>query len=67
MKIYYVSWVEHGGGQYIPADSVCGGDYCADKHGVDIITATSAKIAKAVVERVRPRAKVKRPKTLCDA
>jgi hypothetical protein len=67
MKIYSVSWVERGRGQYIPPDPVCGGDFYADEQGTDIITATSAKIAKAAVEMVRPNAKVKRPCVISDA
>ena len=67
MKIFSVSWVERGGGQYISPDPVCGGDYYADKHGTDIITARTAKIAKDAVEMVRPNAKVKRPMVVCDA
>lgn len=67
MKIFAVSWVARERGQYIPPDPVCGGDYYADKHGTDIITATNAKIAKVAVEMARPCAKVKRPTVLCDA
>ena len=67
MKIYSVSWVERGGGQYIPPDPICGGDSYSDKHGTDIITASTEKIAKVAIEKARPSAKVKRPMFICYA
>ncbi len=67
MKIFSVSWVERGAGQYVPPDPVGGGDYYADKYGTDIITASNAKTAKEAVEMVRPNAKVYRPRAVCDA
>ncbi len=67
MNIYEVSWKIKGGGAYVWPNVGGGGDYHKDIHGKEIITARTAKIAKSVVEAVRPGAKVERPKMICPA
>lgn len=58
MNIYKVSWVITGGGDYIPPDPCVGGDYHSDLYGWDIVTASTAKIAKAAILIARPTARV---------
>ena len=66
LYIYKVDWVVVGGGPYVPADPVAGGDYNSDLYGSDLITAADAKTAKKAVELGRPKSKVKRPRKLCQ-
>jgi len=64
IKVYQVNWRIPDGGQYIPPDSVGGGDYYRDKYRTDIIPATSIKMAREIVEEARPSAKVTKVKIL---
>jgi hypothetical protein len=65
--MYSVKWIKKNAGKYLPPDFGGGGDYYADVCGEDIVTCTTAKKAKAVVEKVRSGAKVSRPVKICEA
>jgi hypothetical protein len=58
IKVYQVNWSVPNGGQYVPPDPVSGGDYCRDEYGLDIVPATSMKMARSIVEKARPQAVV---------
>lgn len=58
MNTYKVSWKIIDGGEYVPPDPCCGGDYFSDKYGMDIITINTKKAARNVVKKARPSAKI---------
>lgn len=66
IKVYKVKWCIIDGGQYVPPDPVSGGDYYRDAYGMDIIPALTVKMAKEIVEKARPLAKIRAIKVLTN-
>jgi hypothetical protein len=68
LKVYAVPWSRPGGGRYIPIDPVTGGGgYHGDTVGCDIVTCSSGKRAKELIQAAHPGATIKRPKLLGEA
>ncbi len=71
IKVFKVDWCIEDGGSCVPLGPVrlClfgGGNYYQDEYGTDIIPAMSIKMARDIVNKARPSAKITGVKILAN-